>query len=142
MKITDREITKAELDAIYSDFKKIEVRDGVAQCEPIRHQYTAQEDDEVIGFVSGLVYHKWLYLTDLWVEESHRREGLGTKLLRLLEEKAAGLGIEHIYTWTSGFINPRFYESRGYRAFAVFEGYYEVEGYNQIGYRKDFAWNK
>jgi hypothetical protein len=55
----------------------------------------------------------------------------------MLEKKVTTLGIEHIYTWTSGFINPKFYESQGYRVFAIFEDFYGVEGYNRIGYRKD-----
>jgi hypothetical protein len=46
----------------------------------------------------------------------------------MLEKKVTTLGIEHIYTWTSGFINPKFYESQGYRVFAIFEDFYGVEG--------------
>jgi len=56
----------------------------------------------------------------------------------MLEEKAKAIGMEHIYTWTSGFVNPLFYESQGYEAFAVFEDFYEVDGYHHIGYKKDF----
>ena len=41
MIITDREITKLELDAIYADFTKIEVQDGVPQIERVRYQYLA-----------------------------------------------------------------------------------------------------
>ena len=55
------------------------------------------------------------------------------------EEKVRALGIEHIYTWTSGPRNPRFYERHGYRAFTVFENFYEIEGYHQTGFRRDLA---
>ena len=139
MEITEREITKAELNEIYADFKDIEIRDGVPQQARVRYQFLAEEGGAVIGFASGLTHHKWFVLTDLWVRESHRRQGLGGKLLKMLEEKVVSLGAEHIYLWTSGSVNPKFYEKHGYKAFAVFEDFYEVPGYNHIGYRKDFT---
>jgi len=142
VEISEREITKEELSDIYEDFRKIEIQDGIPQKEQIRYQYLAEEDGEVIGFASGLTNHKWFYLTDLWVHENHRRKGLGAKLLRMLEEKITSIGIEHIYTWTSGWTNPMFYERQGYRTFAVFEDFFEVSGYNHIGYRKDFLSQK
>ena len=138
MIFTDREITKQELDNIYDDFKKIARDDGVPEFEQKRYQFIAEENGSVIGFVSGLTNHKWFYLSDLWVHGSHRRRGLGTKLLAMMEEKVRSLGIKHIYTWTSGFINPIFYEKMGYAKFVVFENFYEIEGYHQIGYRKNF----
>ena len=92
----------------------------------------------VIGFVSGLTNHKWFYLTDLWVHEDYRRQGLGSKLIIMLENKIKIIGIEHIYTWTNGFTNPKFYEKHGYKVFTVFENFYEIEGYHHIGFRKDF----
>ena len=114
MKITDREITKKELQDIYDDFKKIERQDGVPDATQKRYSYTAEENGIVTGFASGLTNHKWFVLTDLWVHEDYRRQGLGSKLLIMLEEKVKSIGIEHIYLWTSGFINPKFYEKHGY----------------------------
>ena len=137
MTFTDREITKQELNDIYDDFKKIERDDGVPEHQSERYQFIAEENGDVIGFVSGLTNHKWFYLSDLWVHESQRRHGLGTKLLTMMEDKVWSLGIEHIYTWTSGLINPLFYEKMGYTKFAVFEDFYEIKGYHQIGYRKN-----
>ena len=137
MRITEREISQSELNAIYDDFKKIEIQDGIPQKEQVRYQYLAEDHGDIMGFASGLTNHKWFYLTDLWVREDHRRQGLGTTLLKLLEEKAASIGIEHIYTWTSGWSNPVFYEKLGYKAFTVFEDFFEVDGYHLIGYRKD-----
>ena len=137
MQITEREITQEELNRIYEDFTKIEIRGGVPQTPVMRYQYTVEEDGKVIGFVSGLTEHKWFYLSDLWVEEEHRRSGLGSKLLVMMEEKARSAGMEHVYTWTTGRINPIFYEKHGYKRFTVFEDFCEVEGYHRIGYRKD-----
>jgi RimJ/RimL family protein N-acetyltransferase len=135
---TDREIIKSELDSIYDDFKNIEVEDGVPDSPQKRYQYIAEKSGQVIGFASGLTNHKWFYLSDMWVLQEYRRQGLGSKLLKMLEEKVKSIGIRHIYTWTSGFINPHFYEKHGYRKFTIFENFFEVDGYHHIGYRKDF----
>ena len=138
MKITDRDISKQELQDIYDDFKKIEIQDGIPQVAQVRYQFIAEENDIIIGFASGLTNHKWFYLSDMWVHEDYRRQGLGAKLLKMLEDKVKSKGIEHIWTWTTGFINPKFYESQGYKVFTVFEDFCEIEGYHQTGYRKDF----
>lgn len=137
MNITDREITKKELDFIYDDFRRIEQADGVPLRKTERYQYVLEEGGEVIGYVSGITEHKWFYLTDLWIESSHRRRGLGSRLLVMIEQKAADIGMEHIYLWTAGRINPVFYEKHGYERFAVLEDKYEVEGYHQTGFKKD-----
>lgn len=137
MKITDRNITKEELNKIYDDFKKIEKQDGIPDANTKRYEYIAEENNEIIGYASGLTNRKWFYLSDLWVHEDYRRKGLGTKLLLMLESKLKTIGINHIYTWTSGFINPKFYEKQGYIAFTVFEDFFEIKDYHQIGYRKD-----
>jgi len=135
--ITDRDITKQELQDIYDDFKKIERQDGIPDVPQVRYQFIAEDNGVAIGFASGLTNHKWFNLTDMWVHENFRRQGLGAKLLAKLEDKIKSIGIEHIYTWTTGFANPKFYESQSYKAFTVFEDFCEVKGYHKIGYRKD-----
>ena len=139
MTITDRDISKKELDDIYQDFKVIETQDEVPPNNQRRYQFVAEENGIVIGFASGLTNHKWFYLSDMWVHENHRRQGLGAKLLKMLEDKVVSIGMKHIWTWTTGFINPKFYESQGYEIFTVFEDFCEVKGYHQVGYRKDFT---
>ena len=138
MIITDRDISKEELTEIYDDFTKIEIIDGLPQAKQERYQFIAEENEVIVGFASGLTKHKWFYLSDLWVHESYRRQGLGSKLLKMLEEKVKSIGMEHIWAWTTGPANSMFYESQGYKAFTVFENFCEVEGYHQTGYRKDF----
>jgi len=48
MIITDRDITKKELEEIYNDFKMI---------EQVRYQFVAEENDIIIGLASGLTNH-------------------------------------------------------------------------------------
>lgn len=135
--ILPREITRQELEEIYSDFDSLLIRDGIVPEKEIRHQFVAEQNGRIIGLASGLTHHQWFYLSDLWVREEYRGQGLGSHLLLLLEDHIRTLGIRHIYTWTSGPRNPIFYERHGYQVFTVFEHYYGIDGYPQIGYRKD-----
>lgn len=135
--ILQREITREELDEIYSDFDSILIQDGVLPEKESRHQFVAEENGRIIGLASGLMHHQWFYLSDLWVRKEYRDRGLGSYLLTCLEDKVYRLGARHIYTWTSGPRNPVFYENRGYRIFTVFENYYGIDHYPQMGYRKD-----
>ena len=138
--ISSRNITEQELQDIYDDFKKIEKQDGIPDAPSVRYQFIAEDKGVVIGFASGLTNHsKWFYLSDMLVHEDYRRQGLGAKLLAMLEDKVKSVGIEHIYTWTTGFINPEFYEKQGYRTFTVFEDFCDIKGYHRIGYRKDMV---
>ena len=84
MIFTDREVTKQELDKIYEDFRKIEIQYGVPQIERKRHNVTVERNETVIGMASGLTHHsKWFYLSDLWVHEDYRNQGLGAKILTM-----------------------------------------------------------
>ncbi|MCL1862590.1 MAG: GNAT family N-acetyltransferase [Defluviitaleaceae bacterium] len=136
MTITERDITKQELQDIYDDFKELEILEGIPDIPQVRYQFTAEENSIIIGYVSGLTNHKIFYLTDLWVHKVHRRQKLGTKLLKMMEEKILELNIEHIYTWTTGCENQNFYKKQGYVEFTIFEDYCGVKGYHKVGYRK------
>jgi len=151
MKIINRDATSEEIKHIYDDFTKIEIALGIPQVERKRYSYIAEENGEVIGFVSGLAGHKWLTLTNMWVKAEHRRNGIGTKLHCLFEEKIKATGIEHIhtwmmniqpgnendFTWTIGCGNEHFYERVGYSICAVIENFFNVDGIHHVAYRKD-----
>ena len=99
MRILNRCITKEELDNIYEDFKKIEKLDGLPEANRRRVEYICEDNNnKVIGYVSGLTNHQWFYLSDVWIHEEYRRKGLGTKLLFLLASELKTNGIKHIYT--------------------------------------------
>ena len=137
MIISDRDVSKQELDDIYADFTKIDAQDGIPEHKQIRYQYVAEENGIIIGYASGLTNHTLFYLSDLWVHEDYRCQGLGAKLLGMLEHKVKSLGIKHMHTWTTGAANTMFYEKQGYTAFTVFHNYTGINGYHKIGFRKE-----
>lgn len=139
MNITDREITKEEHTKICEDFRKIEIEYGIPEAKSKRLNITIDKEGEVVGFASGLTNHKWFNLTDLWIHEKYRGQGLGSKILKMLEENVKQEGMEHIYTWTTAYnSNEIFYEKQGFRQCFVFEDFFGVDGGHHICLRKDF----
>jgi len=139
MKATKREITKEEYTKICEDFKNIEIKYKVPRTDAKRLSITIDEGGEVVGFASGLTNHKWLNLTDLWIHEKYRGQGLGAKILKMLENDAKTHGIKHIYTWTTTYnSNEVFYEKQGYKQCLVFEDFFEVKDGHHVCLRKDF----
>jgi len=138
MKMTNREITKEEYNAILDDFKQIELEYQVPDAKTKRLNVTVEENNEVIGFASGLVNHQWFNLTDLWIDRNYRHQGLGAKILKQLEEEAVKEGIKHIYTWTTGYnSNELFYQKQGYQKCLIFEDFFEVKDGHHICLKKE-----
>ena len=70
---------------------------------------------EVVGGAVGRRWGACAELQQLWVAESHRGHGLGSRLVRAFEQLAAGHGVRHCYLETLSFQAPAFYEKLGYR---------------------------
>jgi ribosomal protein S18 acetylase RimI-like enzyme len=60
----------------------------------------------------------WLYIKALWVDESIRNEGWGSKLLYDLEKYSLSKGIANIRLETTTFQALGFYQKSGYIVFA------------------------
>lgn len=57
----------------------------------------------------------------LWVEEPYRRQGLGGRLLRQVEDEARAMGCRLAHLDTFDFQARAFYEKNGYTVFGVLE---------------------
>jgi ribosomal protein S18 acetylase RimI-like enzyme len=62
-------------------------------------------------------------LRQFWVEESRRRQGLGTKLLQAAEEEARRRGCTQIMLMTFSFQAPAFYERHGFEVVATIDNH-------------------
>lgn len=83
------------------------------------------EDDNgqwIGGLVAELCWN-WLFVDKLWVDDSHRHEGIGSKLLREAERLAAERGCIHAYLTTYEFQARVFYEKHGYLVVGKLEDY-------------------
>ena len=72
------------------------------------------EDDNLIGGLLGGTYWGWMYVDILWVHESHRHKGIGSKLLFEAEKEAIRRGCHHVHLDTMSWQAPEFYKKHGY----------------------------
>ena len=76
----------------------------------------AAEDSEgkIIGAVTGRAYYNEVHIGDLIVDPNHRRKGLGSRLVRTVEDYFKGKAYDVITLTTYGFQAPEFYQKLGY----------------------------
>ena len=71
-------------------------------------------DGTIVGAVTGRAYYNEVHISDLIVDETHRRSGIGSKLVRAVEDACRGRGYDVITLTTFGFQAPEFYKKLGY----------------------------
>lgn len=81
--------------------------------------------DENGTLIGGVVARQYLwecaYVDILWVDKDRRGNGLGTRLLREVEQEAAANGARLIHLDTFDFQAKEFYEKQGYQVFGALE---------------------
>jgi GNAT superfamily N-acetyltransferase len=87
--------------------------------------FIRDRENRVVGGVIGHAFGGWLYVSLLWVEESLRNKGNGTRLLKMIESEAAKLGCKYAHLDTYSFEARPFYEKHGYTLFATLDNYPE-----------------
>ncbi len=135
----EREVTDAELHLQDVRFREASKAHGNPLKPSQRCSFVALEEGNFIGCAcgstNGFSDKHWFYLEELFLEKAYRRQGLGAEILKKLEEKAAALGVESIYTWTAGYEAPGFYKRQGYEVFCETKNWY-LSGHSRVGLRK------
>ena len=93
--------------------------------------------DETRRIVAGLGGNTWggcFEIRQLWVEETRRRQGLGTRLFEAAEQEALRRGCRQIVLSTFDFQAPGFYARRGFEVAAVIDDH--PQGHRNLLLRK------
>jgi GNAT superfamily N-acetyltransferase len=77
------------------------------------------DDGAPQGGLYGHVLHDWIYVEYLIVPESLRGQGLGSRLMQMVEDYAREQGLAGVWLDTFEFQSRGFYEKRGYTVFGV-----------------------
>jgi len=81
------------------------------------------EADQVRGGLLGFTTLGSLVIEHLWVEEQHRGQGLGARLLSEAERIAVDNGCVGAQTYALSFQAPEFFGRMGYEVFGVSDGF-------------------
>ena len=81
------------------------------------------EAGELIGALTGVTLMEWLYMHILWIEEPHRKGGLGTRIVAAAEKIAIQRGCRHGCLMTFSYQAREFYEKLGYEIFGDLADY-------------------
>ena len=95
------------------------------------------QEGQVAGGIVADIFGHGAYITLLWVDESLRNRGLGSRLVGLAEEEARKLGCTLAHLDTYGFEAKPFYEKLGYQVFGILEDY--AGGYGKYFLKKSLA---
>lgn len=79
--------------------------------------------DEVRGGIWTEILFDWMYIEILFVPEELRGKGIGSRLVRQVEDIAVEKGCVGVWLETFEFQAPEFYQRLGYEVFASLEDY-------------------
>ncbi len=92
------------------------------------------DDDQLVAALTANTLWDWLYIDELWVDETCRGTGLGKQLMAKAEEYAISQNMTGIWLWTQSWQAPGFYRSLGFAEFTRFEDF--PKKHSRIGLRK------
>jgi len=92
------------------------------------------ESDRIAAGLSGNTWGGCLEIRQFWVEESRRRQGLGTALLEAAEQEARQRGCTSVLLMTFSFQAPAFYARHGFEVIAAVDDH--PRGYRNLLLRK------
>ena len=99
-----------------------EVRLGPSGEQPVKF-VVRDAAGTVVGGILGHTRWRWLYIAKLWVDESARGQGLGTRLMEAAENLARSRGCTDVSLDTFDYQARPFYGKLGYELFGTLEGY-------------------
>ncbi len=90
--------------------------------------WVALDDKVCVGGVSGDYYEKTIYVSRLAVDHAYKLQGIGRKLMEMVEKDARSKGFKFIELGTTDFQARPFYEKLGYKVVHTMKDY--PKGYN------------
>lgn len=125
------------VDNKLEDFNK-KIKPLVQEEEFVVFKHVAKVDDKIVGGIFGYSsYYKIGYIETLWVDESFRKCGIGSDLLKLIEADFKNFGCENAHLETFDFQGPEFYIKMGYEEFGKL--YYSNANLTEFFLKKDFS---
>jgi len=130
------ELTSAEQAVVTNGFARHAAALAAPPFTKSRLVWCAQDKDgTLVGAATADQLWDWIYIDELWVEDSCRGTGLGRDLMVAVENYARAAGLAGVWLWTQSWQAEGFYRHLGYIEFTRFNDF--PRGHSRIGYRKD-----
>ena len=84
--------------------------------------FLRDEQGKILGGVRGGLWGSSAHIDALWVDEHHRGEQYGSKLMRAIEDYAASHGYPIVFLETASFQALPFYRGLDYQVFGELKG--------------------
>ncbi|MBX3066521.1 MAG: GNAT family N-acetyltransferase [Anaerolineae bacterium] len=97
--------------------------------------FIRDEQDQIIGGLTGETYWDWLYVENLWLHESIRGQDYGTQIMTLAEAEARKRGCIRVHLDTLGFQALGFYQKLGYSLYGQIDNF--INGYARYYLKKE-----
>ncbi|MEM7180731.1 MAG: GNAT family N-acetyltransferase [Spirochaetota bacterium] len=94
-------------------------RPGFQSYETLVHNV----QEETVGICIALVNWNWLYISLLWLHADYRKYGIGSELLKKVEDFGIAMGCSNAHLDTFSFQAPGFYLKKSYEIFAQLDNY-------------------
>jgi GNAT superfamily N-acetyltransferase len=89
-------------------------------CQPL-NIFLRTTEGLIIGGLLGETYWGWLHFDYFWIDDSHRSQGYGQRLLKMAEDEAIRRGCHFAHLDTMSFQALSFYQKHGYVPFGILE---------------------
>src|SRR5262249_1832154 len=99
--------------------------------------FMRDEDDRIVAGICGNTWGGCAEIRQFWVEESRRKQGLGTRLLEAAGQEARRRGCVRLLLLPFSFQAPAFYARLGYEVVSVVDDH--PRGHTNMLLRKPLA---
>lgn len=97
----------------------------------------AKDGAQIIGGALIWEHSDALYIDVLWCNEQYRKQGIGTKIITMIDDAAKNKELLKIFVDTYEFQAQNFYEKHGFYCIGIIPKY--LKDYDRIFMRKDIS---
>ncbi len=131
----DGGLSPDEQDIVSAGFAQHTSENGAPRFYKHHLSWVAKIDEKkLVAVLTADLLWDWLYIDELWVEESIREQGVGKALMTQAETYAESQHLSGIWLWTQSWQASEFYKRLGYEEFTRFADF--PKGHSRFGFRK------
>lgn len=126
----------ADIDFIRNGLREYNARFTEEGFAPL-YVFLRDGDGSLVGGLLADTYWGWLSIHVVWIDERHRGQNYGERLIAVAEGEARQRGCAHVQLDTLSFQARPFYEKQGYRVYGSLADFPAGSGHVRYYMTKD-----